>query len=191
MENRKSGAENRYKPIVKKPIQRSLLLSGISFMFLLSAFLAAFSYRVFSKSLYDDYDSRLLSVVTFIEHTADADDLEKCLLDNKGLPEEERVTSEKYDHFQQFLNTIIDDFGLDYIYLVIPDPEKKMMINAISATSAAEREAGDADMPILMEDESYSVEELQKFRAFWDAESINSILKSRPIGAFITQPVSL
>ena len=182
----KSGENTHCKPIVKKPIQRSLLLSGISFMLLLSAFLAFFSYRVFSKALYDDYDSRLLSVVTLIEHSVDADDLAQCLADNKGLPEEERVTSVKYDQFQQFLNTVIDDFGLDYIYLVIPDPENALMHNAISATSAAEREAGETDMPIWDQSDAYSAEELERYNAFWNADTINYFEESSDWGVYYT-----
>ncbi|MBO4540200.1 MAG: GGDEF domain-containing protein, partial [Clostridia bacterium] len=145
-----------------------------------------FSYYVFSKALYADYDSRLLSIITFIEHNADADDLEKCLADNQGLPEEERVTSEKYDRLQQSLNTIIDDFGMDYIYLVIPDPENGMMVNAISATSAAEREAGETDMPIWDQSDAYSIEELDRYASFWNAESINYFEESSEWGAFYT-----
>ncbi len=185
----KNGVDAYCKPIVKKPIQRSLLLSGISIMLLLSALLAAFSYRVFSKSLYDDYDSRLLSVVTFIEHRIDADDLENCLSINtirKDQPEKEMITSEKYDQFQQLLNTIIDDFGMDYIYIVIPDPENVRMLNAISATSAAEREAGEDDLMIWEASDAYSAEELKRFASFWNAESINYFEESSEWGVYYT-----
>ncbi len=185
----KNGVDAYCKPIVRKPIQRSLLLSGISIMLLLSAFLAAFSYRVFSKSLYDDYDSRLLSVVTFIEHSIDADDLENCLsinIERKDQPEKEMITSEKYDQFQQLLNTIIDDFGMDYIYIVIPDPENVRMLNAISATSAAEREAGDDDLMIWEASDAYSAEELKRFASFWNAESINYFEESSEWGVYYT-----
>ncbi len=166
------------RSLVKRPIQRSLLLSSIAFMLLLSVMLAFFSYRVFSKALYEDYDSRLTSAITYIEHNADADDLEQCLKTG--------TSSEKRDRMQLFLNIIVDDLGLEYIYIVIPDPIKGVMINVISATSAAEREAGEEDMLILEETDAYTAAELSRFSSFWGTDGVNFFEETSDYGSFYT-----
>ncbi|MBO4217601.1 MAG: diguanylate cyclase [Clostridia bacterium] len=172
-----SGSAARERT-VKKPIGRSLLITMLV-MFAILCGLIFFVLRwLFSAALYDQFDSKLTGVVTYIENNVDADDLKVCL--ETGKP------SEKYDELQAFLNGMIDDMDIDYIYIVIPSPSEKVMINAVSATSAAERAAGETDMPILYTTDAYSAEELAIYRSYWDADGINFFEETSDFGTYYT-----
>lgn len=171
----KSPARER---TVKKPIGRSLLITMLV-MFAILCGLVFFVLRwLFSEALYDQFDSKLTGAVTYIENNVDADELKVCLETGK--------TSEKYDEMQAFLNGMIDDMNFDYIYIVIPSPSEKVMINAVSATSAAERAAGETDMPILSATDAYSTEELARYRSYWDADGINFFEETSDFGTYYT-----
>lgn len=116
----------------------------------------------FSRSLYAQFDAKLIGVITYIENNIDTEDMKTCL--KTGVP------SEKYNETQLFLNNMIDDLGCKYIYIVIPkDP---YMVNLISATSAEEFAAGAENMPLLEQGDWYTSEELAKYASYWDAEEI-------------------
>ena len=124
----------------KKPIQRSLLIGCTIFVLSLCLFLSLQSVFLFSSALYAQYDERLDHILTHIERNADVEDLAECV--RTGTP------SEKYDELQQRLNGMVDDFGLAYLYSLSPvDDGTGTMLNVVSATSAAERAAGESDMP--------------------------------------------
>ena len=161
---------------VKKPIRRGMLRASILFALTLCILLSALSYYVFSGVLHRQYNQRLAEVVTYIEHHIDADDLRDCM--ETGVP------SEKYDLLQSFLNGMIDDLGLAYIYIVVP--EETVMVNAISATSAAEFAAGDDNMPIGETSDFYDAESLARYRSFWNNEEIGYFEESSEWGTFYT-----
>ena len=161
---------------VKKPIRRGMLRASILFALTLCILLSALSYFIFSGILHRQYQERLAEVVTYIEHHVDADDLRACL--------ESGEHSEKYDQLQLFLNGMIDDLGLAYIYIVIP--EETVLVNAISATSAAEFAAGEDNMLLLEATDAYSREELARYRSFWNAEDVGYFEESSEYGTFYT-----
>ena len=136
------------------------------------------SYLQFSKSLYQRYDTRLAEVLNYVDQEIDADDMEQCLQTGK--------VSKTYQREQQFLNGFVDPMELAYLYIVIPDPEKEVMINAISATSNAERAAGETDMPLLEINNAYDTETLTRFKSVWDAKKINYFEEDSDYGAFYT-----
>lgn len=161
---------------VKRPIRRSVLIGGFGLLVLLCTLLSALSYLVFSTALYDRCDSKLANVITYVENNTDADDLALCVQTGEH--------SQKYDQLQQFLNGIVDDFELDYLYIVIPG--ENVMINACSATSAKEFAAGETDMPLLEETDAYTPEMLQRFRSFWDTDTVNYFEESSDYGIYYT-----
>jgi len=161
---------------IKRPIGRGLLIAILA-MILISGTLIFVLFRWhFSRSLYAQFDSKLTSAITYIEHNIDADDMKQCL--ETGKP------SEKYDKCQQFLNGMIDDLGLDYIYIVIP--KEYTLVNLISATSAAEFAAGEDNIPLLEENEAYDPETLDMFASYWDAEGISFFEESSDYGTYYT-----
>lgn len=166
---------------VKKPIWRSVLIGGIIFALVLSIALSVQSYILFSRALYDRYDQSLERILIHVEHNIDVDDLEQCVKTVKH--------SKKYDETQQFLNAAVDEFELTYLYAIIP--EKELMYNAISATSAAERAAGDDDMPLMETSDAYTPEMLAKYRSYWDTDGVSYFEESSEWGDYYTAVLPL
>ena len=172
-ENTVSSAE---KARVARPIRRSMLRASLLFALILCILLGALSFFVFSRNHYRQYEQHLSEVITHVERHTDADDLRACI--------ESGQTSEKYDALQLFLNGAVDDLGLAYLYIVIP--EEDLMVNAISATSAAEFAAGEDNMALLETSDAYSRAELARFRSFWNSEDIGFFEESSGWGTFYT-----
>ena len=163
----------------KKPIQRSLLIGCSCFVLILCFFLSLQSVFLFSTALYAQYDERLSHILTYIERNADIEDLAECV--RTGTP------SEKYADLQQLLNGMVDDFGLSYLYSLIPvDDGTGTMLNVVSATSAAERAAGESDMPLLYVSHEYPQEEVERYLSAWQKEGISYFEESSGYGAFYT-----
>lgn len=161
---------------IKRPIQRSIILGSSLFLIALVVLLSIVSYFVLSSSVFQRYDTKLRDVITYVEHNVDADDLDACI--------QAGTHSQKYDALQSMLNILVDDFELEYLYIVIPSPD--VMTNAISATSEAERAAGESDMPLLEETYAYSTEELERYLSYWDSEGISYFRESSEYGEFYT-----
>ncbi|MBQ7671208.1 MAG: PAS domain-containing protein [Clostridia bacterium] len=161
---------------VKRPIQRTVLLRGGLLMLLLCILFLGVSYYTFSRTLYRNFNDKLDTVITYVENQADPDDLANCVKTG--------VKSEKYLQYQKFLNTIVDDLRLDYLYIVIP--EETVLVNVISATSAAEFAEGAVDMEVNEATDAYTPEELQRYRSFWDSDKINYFEETSDYGAFYT-----
>ena len=147
---------------VKLPIRRSLLSIMVIMLAVLCVLIFIISYKAFPGALYAQFDSKLSGVISYIEHNIDADDMKTCIRTGER--------SAKYDETQLFLNNMIDDLGFEYIYIIIP--KETVMVNVISATSAAEFAAGEDNLPLLLEGDWYTPEELAKYRSFWDADDI-------------------
>ena len=161
---------------IKRPIGRGLLIAFLVMLVISSVIVFVLFRWHFSRSLYAQFNSKLTGAITYIENNTDADDLKQCLKTG--------VTSEKYDELQLFLNGMIDDLGFDYIYIVIP--KEYTLVNAISATSAAEFAAGEDNIPLLEENEAYDPETLAKFASYWDAKEINFFEESSDYGTYYT-----
>ncbi|MBQ7700404.1 MAG: diguanylate cyclase [Clostridia bacterium] len=155
--------EQKQKRHVKSPIRKSLLIMMIVMFAVLCVIMSVIASVFFSRSLYAQFDAKLIGVITYIENNIDADDMKTCL--KTGVP------SEKYNETQLFLNNMIDDLGFKYIYIVIP--EDPYMVNLISATSAEEFAAGADNIPLLEKGDWYTSEELAKYAAYWDAEGVS------------------
>lgn len=156
----------------KSPIRRTLLIGCGIFIAALCVMMLVASYLQFSKSLYSEYQARMGDAVTYVETQLDVDDLQECF--------ETGTASATYNKEQQFLNGFIDPMELDYLYVVIPSEE--VMTNVISATSDAERAAGETDMPIGDVSDAYTKEELQKYRSYWDSHGISFFEESSDWG---------
>ena len=162
----------------KSSIQTTLVISSLACILVLCLLLSASFYFPLSIALRERYQDKLMDVLTYVEHQADADDLRACV--ESGVP------SESYARFQAFLNEFIDDFELTYLYIVIPRPEEGLMINVISATSAAEFAAGETDMPLLEKLDAYPRSELESYFSYWDAEEIGYFEESSDYGTYYT-----
>ncbi len=169
-------ADSRRERRIRKPIRRSVLTGFLMFFAILSIALLVISYLFISASLYSRYESKMANVITYVEHSVDADDLRTCI--------ETGQRSEKYEQLQAMLNVIVDDFELDYLY--IPIPTETCIINACSATSAAERAAGETDLALLEVSDAYSPEECMRFLAYMDTTGINYFEETSDYGDYYT-----
>lgn len=148
------GSERKNQ--IERPIGKGLIIAFLIMLIISSMIVFVLFHWHFSRSLYAQFNSKLTGAITYIENNTDADDLKNCL--ETGVP------SEKYEKLQLFLNGMIDDLGFDYIYIVIP--KETTLVNAISATSAAEFAAGEDNIPLLEENEAYDPETLDMFASY-------------------------
>lgn len=160
----------------KRPIQRSIILGSALFITFMCFILSLQSYLSFSKSLYQRYDDRLDNIVNYVHSQIDADDLYNCV--------QTKEHSEKYDRLQQTLNGMVDEFELFYLYIVFT--RDTLMINVVSATSQAERDRGETDLPLLYSSEGYSYEEIQKYNRVLEQSEIKYFEEDSEWGAAYT-----
>lgn len=146
----------------KKTLRSSMLVYGISFLAILCVLMAAQSGGMLKASLDQRNYDHLKDIVNYVEHTTDADDLRECI--------ETLTPSEKYNELQQRLNTMVDDFEVRFIYIVIPSPEDGTLLSVCSSTSDAERAMnGDWDYPLMYADEDiYTPEQLTPYVEAWN-----------------------
>ena len=86
-----------------------------------------------------------------------------------------------------FLNGLVDRFELRYLYIVIPmEGEQASLVNVCSATSEAERAAGEEDLPLLYVSYAYPREEIQRYIAAWDKPGISFFEEYSDYGRFYT-----
>jgi diguanylate cyclase (GGDEF)-like protein len=145
----------------KSPINRSIIIGCAALIVALSLLLSLQTRMSFSDALYEQYDARLKNVLMSVEHETDVDDLRECI--------ESGVSSPKRDELQQRLNRMVDDYDLAYLYICIMVKDgQNVMINVVSATSEAERAAGEEDLPLLMDaSDWYAPEELARYASAW------------------------
>lgn len=161
---------------IKKPIKRTVLIGSAVFFVLLTVTLLALSYLFITASLHDKYNAKLDNVLVYVRNNTDADDLRTCI--------ETGEKSEKYRQLQQFLNGMVDDLELEYLYIVIPS--EKVMTNVISATSKAERAAGEPDSELLETTDAYPEKELKRFLSYWDTDRISYFEETSDYGRYYT-----
>ena len=163
----------------KRSIQQSLMRGCIVFILCLCVILSAQSYLLFTAALYQRYNDRLEFILDHVESTADADDLAECV--RTGVP------SEHYRHLQEMLNLMVDDFRLTYLYLIVPlDTQTGTMMNVVSATSQAEREAGVSDIPLLYTSDAYPREEVQRYLNAWNGQGVTYFRETSGFGTYYT-----
>ena len=102
---------------IKRPLSRSVIIVCAIFIGLLCVVLSITTYQLYTRTMYDRYDKQLSSVLTYIEHHIDHDDMAECAATF--------VESEKYKEFQAFFDDFIDHYeDLHYLYIMkILDPE--------------------------------------------------------------------
>lgn len=164
---------------VKTPLRVQMRNASLIFAIGLCLLLVLICYFFFRGIVYRNYENRLTEVITYVENHADADDMRRCLQTGE--------TSETYAAYQEFLNGMVDDLGLAYLYILIPgEPGEGLVYNLISATSREEFEAGDDNMPLLDSSDYYSQEVIEQYRSFWDSEDIGFFEESSEWGTYYT-----
>ena len=101
---------------VKHPLSRSITIACAIFILLLSIVLSAAAIIVYRTSMYARYEKQMESILNYVEAHIDHDDMAECA--------RTFVKSEKYEQFQQFLDTFIDNYA-DNAFLSNPESDLK------------------------------------------------------------------
>ena len=157
-------------------LERGVPLTGVLVLFVLGVVISAVVYGVMHRLLYDQYNDKLTQVATYVANNTDADDLAQCIATGQS--------SAKRDQLQGFVNDMVDDLGLAYIYIVIPEVDR--MVNVVSSTNHAEVAAGETDMALLEPSYAYSSQELARFRACLDSDTIRFFEETSQYGTYYT-----
>ena len=141
----------------KKPLKRSIFVGCSTFIILLCLILSVLTYRTYNRSLYDAYEDRMRDIVEYVESHIDVDDLYECV--------QTGVESDKYQELMAFMDGIMEDYDIHYLYLVTPlsvDPPK--MMNVLSADTAWGR-ANEPDGYYLgyVDEDDYDSAEIQRY----------------------------
>ncbi len=118
----------------KKPLRRSIFIGCSVFIVFLCLVLSILTYRTYTSSLYHSYEERMTDIINYVESHIDKDDLSQCVATG--------VESEKYYELVSFMDGIMEDFDIHYLYILMPvDVDgTPVMMNIISADTAYGRE---------------------------------------------------
>lgn len=117
----------------KRPLKKSIFIGCSAFIVLLCLVLSIITYRTYTRSLYAAYEERMTDILEYVRSHIDMEDLKECV--------ETKVESEKFIELTSFMDGIMEDFDVHYLYIVMPvsqDPPR--MMNIISADTAYGRE---------------------------------------------------
>ncbi len=166
-------------PSYRKPIHRSVWLGCAVYISLICILASGLGHLMLSRVATANYRARLGDLLEYVESVADADDLHMCI--ETGQP------SERYAELQDFLNGLVDRFELRYLYIVIPqEGDRTALVNVCSATSEAERAAGEEDLPLLYVSYAYPREEIRRYLSAWDKQETSYFVEYSDYGKFYT-----
>jgi diguanylate cyclase (GGDEF)-like protein len=99
-------------PVNRKPLKKSILIYSSIFFIFLCVTISIMTYVNYSRSLYRAYERRMIDVIEYVETHIDIEDLSNCV--------ETGVESEKYAELMEFMDCIMDDFDIHFLYIVYP-----------------------------------------------------------------------
>ena len=161
---------------LKRPIRRTLIILATTFILVVSALSILLSYAFVTSIVQEENSKRLTDIISIVESQIDIDDLGQC--------KETGVKSQKYVDLQLYLNDFIDRVGLMYLYIVVPVDEG--LINVISATSQAERDAGEEDYELGYLEQGYSKSELKHYLNSYNTDGISCFEENSDYGTYFT-----
>lgn len=152
----------------KKPIKRSIIIFVLVFIALLCFVLSIIMYSTYTTSIYQSYNRRMLDIINYVDSHIDVEDLSECV--------ENGEESEKFTALMAFMDSIMEDFNIHYLYIVRPvlEGDRMVMMNVISADTAIGRET-DPDgyyLGFVLED-VYDRETLELYQQHLDMDEIS------------------
>ena len=150
----------------RKPLKKSIFIGCSVFIILLCFILSIITYRTYNRSLYNAYQDRMRDIIEYVESHIDIDDLDECVRTG--------VESEKYKELVAFMDGIMEDYDIHYLYLVTPvSVDPPLMMNIISADTAEGR-ATDPDGYYLgyVAQDDYDPAEIQRYFDAYGKEDI-------------------
>ncbi|WP_207637879.1 GGDEF domain-containing protein [Butyrivibrio sp. XBB1001] len=125
-------------------------------------------YSTYTTSIYQSYNRRMLDILNYVDSHIDVEDLSECV--------ESGEESEKFTALMAFMDSIMEDFNIHYLYIVRPvlEDDRMVMMNVISADTAIGRET-DPDgyyLGFVLED-VYDRETLELYQQHLDMDEIS------------------
>jgi diguanylate cyclase (GGDEF)-like protein len=110
-----------------RPLTKSIFISCSVFFVFLCLVMSILTYVSYTKSLYRAYELRMVDILDYVEAYMDEDDLYECV--------ETGIESEKYWNLMEFMDSIMDDFDIHFLYIVRPVSAESptQMLNILSA----------------------------------------------------------
>lgn len=150
--------------IYNKPLKRSIFLGCFVFFVLLCLILSILTYSTYTKSLYRSYEERMTDIINYVENHIDIEDLSECV--------RTEVESDKYKELMVFMDGIMEDFDIHYLYIVYPIMgDEPCMVNILSADTKYGREF-EPDGYYLCS-VAYDDYELDELKLYYDAMNEN------------------
>ncbi|MBQ4378579.1 MAG: GGDEF domain-containing protein [Treponema sp.] len=112
-----------------RPLNRSITFACVIFIFVLCVVISLVDYTAFYKGLYERNRFYLTDLLHYIDRNIDKDDLAECT--------RTKEESEMYKGLQFFLDSIVDNYNIDFVYIIKPLNTEKtrnymVIINGIS-----------------------------------------------------------
>ncbi|MBP3199316.1 MAG: GGDEF domain-containing protein [Butyrivibrio sp.] len=120
-------------PINKRPLKKSIFLGFSVFFVLLCFILSVLTYTTYTRSLYHSYEERMTDILNYVKNHIDIEDLSTCV--------ETGEESEKYIELMNFMDGIMEDFDIHFLYIIRPlMGDNPGMMNVLSADTKYGRE---------------------------------------------------
>ncbi|MCR5557089.1 MAG: diguanylate cyclase [Butyrivibrio sp.] len=151
----------------KKPLKRSIIIGCSEFIAMMCLILSIHTYKTYTQSLYSSYNARMTDILEYVERHIDKDDLAKCV--------ETLEESEKFIELGKFMDGIMEDFDIHYLYIVKPiSKDPPLMMNIFSADTALGREtAPDGYYLGLISDDDYESSEMVPYLEAMETDKIS------------------
>ncbi|MCR5670873.1 MAG: GGDEF domain-containing protein [Butyrivibrio sp.] len=111
----------------KKPLKRSIFIGCSIFIALLCLILSVITYTNYTRALYHACESQMTDILEYTENHIDIEDLSECTKTG--------IESEKYYILRDFMDSIMDEFNIHYLYICLPviDGDNSCMVSIVSA----------------------------------------------------------
>ena len=151
----------------RKPLKRSIVIGCAQFILLLCLVLSILTYNSYTGSLYSSYNARMTDILEYVYSHIDNDDLAEC--------SRTYVESEKFKELGAFMDGIMEDFDIHYLYIVKPlSSDPPLMLNIFSADTALGRETDpDGYYLGMISDEDYESSQMIPYMEAMEKEGIS------------------
>ena len=115
----------------KKPLSRSITLGCIGFILALCILMGLMSYYSYRNALYSRYRAYITDILNYVDRHIDDEDLANCT--------ETLTPSAKYDELLAFMDGVMEDFSIHYLYIFKPLPDRVHLLSIIDAQTYYKR----------------------------------------------------
>ena len=151
---------------IRRPLKKSLLCGILLFVFVLCIVLIGAQYFTIRRSLYRQYESRLVSILNYAESRIDADDLAECIRTGNE--------SEQFGNAQKSLDGIKEQTGVHFLYVIIPlNTEQTDNIQNVMAAVTQYEYENDPEAIVHLNDltgDDYSPEAARQYLEAYEGE---------------------